>query len=857
MGEILYDLVIRPIWLLLEIIFKTAYTLCRNPGISIITVSLTVNILVLPLYLLSDALCAEDRSKQKEMEPWIRKIRKAFTGDERFMMLSEYYRQNDYQPYYVLRSSFSLLLQIPFFVAAYKFLSTLQLLHGVPFLMIKDLGSPDGILSIGGMSINLLPVLMTVINLASSVIYTKGGPMKEKIQTLVLALIFLVLLYDSPSGLVFYWTLNNVFSLGKNAVMSVMGRMGQKKEKTPAKAVRMPSADDSAGIWFISSLFISVFVGMVIPLSVITSSPLEFVKRGKFADPTMYVYTTAATTAGVFLVWSGVIFFLGKPMLRRIYSRICLIGAAAFFMNYMIFDRNFGVLFDDLKYSETFGYSDYEIVMNLATTVFLAMLLVILARRHPKKIVTAMSVLAISAAVIGIYQTVTVSAKVRNSENYKSSTYEADHFDPVLKFSRTGKNVVILVLDKAIGGYFPYILEENPHLRQDFSGFVYYPETVSAAACTSQGIPSLYGGYEYTAWEINRRDDETLKDKMNESLTVLPMIFSEEGYHSTICDVPYGNFKDDGDLTIYEGIGNCDEYWLTTGIYSGFLTEDELKATDPERQVRNFFCYSLCRAMPLIAQSAMYDDGSYNALYPNRVTNAFANSYVVMKHLGELTDITDSDTGELIMMQNYMPHEPTFLDPPDYLLTSVTEHNSTEGRDVTLNGRTLLLDNDDRLKNYDSNVSSYLFVAKWLKKLKDEGVYDNTRIIITADHGYAYGQFEDMVMTDKDLDVEAINPILLVKDFDASGDVVTDTTFMSNADVPAIALKGIADGAINPYTGNPMDIPGKDTPLIVNASTNGITAHHGKNTYDISDSHWYTVEGGISEPGNWALYKEQ
>ena len=30
-----------------------------------------------------------------------------------------------------------------------------------------------------------------------------------------MALFFLVFLYTSPSGLVFYWTLNNVFSLGK------------------------------------------------------------------------------------------------------------------------------------------------------------------------------------------------------------------------------------------------------------------------------------------------------------------------------------------------------------------------------------------------------------------------------------------------------------------------------------------------------------------------------------------------------------------------------------------------------------------------------------------------------------------
>ena len=53
------------------------------------------------------------------------------------------------------------------------------------------------------------------INVVSSAIYLKGFPLKTKIQLYGMALFFLVFLYNSPAALVFYWTLNNVFSLVK------------------------------------------------------------------------------------------------------------------------------------------------------------------------------------------------------------------------------------------------------------------------------------------------------------------------------------------------------------------------------------------------------------------------------------------------------------------------------------------------------------------------------------------------------------------------------------------------------------------------------------------------------------------
>ena len=226
--EILNTLLLKPLELVFEVVYMLAYKIIENPGLSIIALSLFMNFLVLPLYMRADAIQEEEHALEKKLQEGVDHIKKTFSGDERMMVLQTYYRQNHYKPVYVLRSAVSLLLQIPFFIAAYRFLSELQLINGISLGPIADLGSSDALLQVGTVSINVLPIIMTVVNLVSCVIFTKGGPLKSKIQLYAMALFFFVFLYDSPAGLVFYWTLNNVFSLVKTCFY---------KLKNPGKAI--------------------------------------------------------------------------------------------------------------------------------------------------------------------------------------------------------------------------------------------------------------------------------------------------------------------------------------------------------------------------------------------------------------------------------------------------------------------------------------------------------------------------------------------------------------------------------------------------------------------------------------------
>ena len=213
--DILGTLLIKPLQLLFEVVFVMANRVVGDPGLAIIALSLAMNFLVLPLYRRADAMQEEERETELRLHKGVAHIKKTFRGDERMMMLQTYYRQNNYKPTYVLKGATSLFLEIPFFIAAYAFLSNLELLHGVSFGPIRDLGAPDGLLTVAGVTVNVLPFLMTAINLVSCVIFTKGSLPKTKVQLYTMALFFLVFLYTSPAGLVFYWTLNNLFSLLK------------------------------------------------------------------------------------------------------------------------------------------------------------------------------------------------------------------------------------------------------------------------------------------------------------------------------------------------------------------------------------------------------------------------------------------------------------------------------------------------------------------------------------------------------------------------------------------------------------------------------------------------------------------
>jgi hypothetical protein len=82
----------------------------------------------------------------------------------------------------------------------------------------------------------------------------------------------------------------------------------------------------------------------------------------------------------------------------------------------------------------------------------------------------------------------------------------------------------------------------------------------------------------------------------------------------------------------------------------------------------------------------------------------------------------------------------------------------------------------------------------------------------------------------------------------------TDNSFMTNADVPSLALQGLFDDPRNPYTGNPINMDAKQKALYIFMSAPPANAHlvYADDTHiPLNPEKDYYVHTNIFEPANW------
>ena len=96
--------------------------------------------------------------------------------------------------------------------------------------------------------------------------------------------------------------------------------------------------------------------------------------------------------------------------------------------------------------------------------------------------------------------------------------------------------------------------------------------------------------------------------------------------------------------------------------------------------------------------------------------------------------------------------------------------------------------------------------------------------------------------------------MLMVKDFNTTGKLQHDYTFMTQADVPSIAIENVLTNNTNPYTGNKimkLSDEEKYAQTIISFSKANAVRSTVNNGYKIQDDDWFTVRDSIFKKENW------
>ncbi|MDR1230973.1 MAG: YidC/Oxa1 family membrane protein insertase [Spirochaetaceae bacterium] len=899
----LYTILIEPLVQIIEIIFMI-FNRMLNAGMAVVAVSVVVSLLTHPFYMMAEKWQQIERNDRARLAPKLKKIKAVFSGDERHLITTAYYRLNHYHPLYSLRNSIGLVIQIPFFMAAYMCLSNLQVLHGQSFLFIKNLGAPDALLPLWG-GINLLPVVMTLINCFSAAVYTGGqsggAAYSQKaaraggaVQLYLMAAVFLVLLYNSPSGLVLYWTCNNLFSLVKNIALKIrlsrkvihlcvcaivvsaafyllfvfdkgyyvkraalagcfllvcffpwFASLAKKIEKRHIPASSYLNTAQTGPLFIVSALILCILTGLAIPSALIGSSVEEFSYIAPYTAPNPFLAATALRAVGVFLLWPIVVYMLFSPRVKFYGALLLAAAGCAALIDTYAFAGNYGFLSITLTLSnDEFSQKALVVLLEIALLAAVVAGYGFLFMRKRKWLLSIQTVLLVTLCGFSIFN---IGKIQRDFSRYADTVAGTDagtgtSLEPVFTFSRTEKNVLVVMLDRALSPYLPVIFEEKPALNESFSGFTWYPNCVTLGPVTISGAPPLFGGYEYAPDIMGQNNGTPLVEKHNQALLVMPRIFSEHGYRVTVSDPAWANYSYKSDIRIYEPypainavkiIGKYTKHWLAKNPdVHVFDAADFLQ--------HNLLRFSFLRITPPFLRFFVYDGGKWLSKIgdTNRGFSLVTlDEYTSLDALPEIT-ASDGGPGTLTVITNQLTHEPDFLQAPEYKPSEA----------VTDRGSGVYAHKAD----YHANMAAILLLSRYFDWLKDNNAYDNTRIIIVADHGWDVDiDFDGNIVLPNGERVVSYNPLLLFKDFDTRGPLATDRAFMTNADTPFLAVDGLIPDARNPWTGTPIQ-PDKANGVTITTSTLWSPDLHTKYAFKISDDEYLRVHTSIFDPANWS-----
>ena len=198
----------KPLYWLLD----QLHSVLQNWGWSIVALVLLIKI---AFYWLN-AKAYSSMAKMKAINPKIMEMRERLKNNPQQMQqeMMRIYREEKVNP---MGGCFPIMVQIPVFIALYWVLLSSVEMRNAPWVgWIQDLAAPD--------PYYILPLIMTLTTLLQTALNpAPPDPMQAKLMWMM-PLIFSVMFFFFPAGLVLYWITNNILSIAQQWMINT--RMG-------------------------------------------------------------------------------------------------------------------------------------------------------------------------------------------------------------------------------------------------------------------------------------------------------------------------------------------------------------------------------------------------------------------------------------------------------------------------------------------------------------------------------------------------------------------------------------------------------------------------------------------------------
>jgi hypothetical protein len=357
-----------------------------------------------------------------------------------------------------------------------------------------------------------------------------------------------------------------------------------------------------------------------------------------------------------------------------------------------------------------------------------------LAARGPRVAATVLGVLLSGSLV----QSLATAASAWGSKPPASGSAVSS----LLEWSRRG-NVLVLVLDAFQSDVFEDVLQAEPHLRDELDGFRYYRLASSTAPTTYLSVPTIHGGFVY-------RPGQSILDFYREAVV--------EG--SVLNRLATAGYRTSYSLLMREcprSVGDC------TATVELARTRVEVLATEATQLVD----LGLYRILPDAPREAVLRQGRGPVAVLIGWTPMVESALVqvaALERLRSASTVTDSaPTAKMV--------HTTLTHPPGVLRADCSPRGERR-----FDREAVRLQSQCALRQ----------VVGLIQRLRSDGVYDVSTIVILADHGYTFESTR--VVDSKDPKfrrmVGSFNPTVLVKPAGARGPLTTSEAPIEIPDLP-------------------------------------------------------------------------